>query len=65
MASNIVVERRDGTLLWIFRGEIHDVGVFGREMRPFVDVMFLGASERIWLSLEENPIAIYDFWMEG
>ena len=66
MPKKIVVERADGTLHWVYRDEIHDVGSEGKERLPFVDVRHpSGVIARLKLSPEENPAAIYDFWTEG
>ncbi len=66
MPKTIVVERADGTLRWLYRDEIHDVGTEGKECFPFVDIRHAsGIVARMRLSREENPVYIYDFWTDG
>ena len=66
MASKIILEQRDGTLHWVYRNEIHDVGSEGKRRIPFVDILRpSGIVSRMQLSADETPAAIYAFWMEG
>ena len=66
MASKIILEQRDGTLHWVYRNEIHDVGSEGKRRIPFVDIRHAsGIVARMRLSREENPVYIYDFWTDG